>query len=66
MAEFFETLIPFALGIVFLILLAGIFVMFRGGRLNQSWSNRLMRWRVIAQFVAICIVMAALYFAGRG
>lgn len=66
MAEFFEMLIPFVLGVVFLILAAGIFVMLRGGRVNQNWGNRLMRWRVMAQFVAICIVMAALYFAQRG
>lgn len=38
----------------------GLFNMFRGGPGNLS--QRLMRARVIAQFIAIVLLMASLYF----
>lgn len=57
-----DTLVGIAVGAVFLILLAGLFVMFKGGETSRNWSNRLMRYRVMAQFVAILIIMAVLYF----
>jgi hypothetical protein len=25
----------------------------------------LMRWRVVLQFIALCLVMAAIYFSGK-
>jgi hypothetical protein len=25
-----------------------------------------MRWRVVLQFIALCLVMAAIYLAGKG
>lgn len=59
MASFLNTLIPFALGAVTLVLLAGLWTMMRGG--NANLSQKLMRWRVLLQFFAIIIVMAALY-----
>lgn len=65
MAEIFAGLVPVAIGLVFVVLVVGIFVMFRGGKTAHSWSNRLMRLRVLMQFIAILIIMGALYFAGR-
>ncbi|HYD73108.1 MAG TPA: twin transmembrane helix small protein [Candidatus Binatia bacterium] len=58
----FDYLIPIALGVVFLILCFGIYAMFRGGDFGRSWSNKAMRMRVVAQFVAILILVAALWF----
>jgi hypothetical protein len=58
----FDFLIPAALGVVFLILCFGIYAMFRGGDFGRSWSNKAMRMRVVAQFVAILILVAALWF----
>lgn len=55
-------LIPLAIGVVVLILFAGLFNMMRGGSANLS--QKLMRARVIAQFVAIMLIIAALYFFG--
>lgn len=52
-------LIPVALGIVFLILLAGLINMLRGG--SASTSQKLMRARVIMQAVAIAIILGAVY-----
>lgn len=56
-------LVPFALAAVAVVLVLGLWNMMRGG--NPNLSQKLMRWRVILQFVAICIVMAAIYFAHR-
>jgi hypothetical protein len=58
----FDLLIPIALGVVFLILCFGIYAMFRGGDFGRSWSNKAMRMRVVAQFVAILILVAALWY----
>jgi multisubunit Na+/H+ antiporter MnhB subunit len=58
----FDFLIPIALAVVFLVLCFGIYAMFRGGDFGRSWSNKAMRMRVLAQFVAILILVAALWF----
>ena len=59
-----QYLIPVALAAVTAILLLGLVNMMRGGSANRSQT--LMRLRILFQFAAIVIVMAALYFAGRG
>lgn len=58
----FDFLIPAILVVVFGILCFGIFAMFRGGDFGRSWSNKAMRMRVLAQFVAVLILVAALWF----
>jgi len=58
-------LILAALIIVALILVAGIVVMAIGGETGAKWSNRLMRYRVIAQAVAVAILMAVLYASSQ-
>jgi hypothetical protein len=50
-----------AIVVVALILVAGLYTLWVGGDTAKSWSNRLMRWRVLAQFVAIIIIMTVLY-----
>lgn len=62
MNTIFTYLIPIAIGVVFLVLCFGIYTLFRGGEFGRSWSNRMMRLRVAAQFVAIIVLCAALYF----
>lgn len=57
-------LIPLAVGAVFIVLLMGLWNMMRGG--SSSRSQNLMRWRVGLQFIAIIILMAALWFTQRG
>ena len=52
-----------ALAAVVIVLLLGIINMMRGTSPNRSQT--LMRWRVILQFVALVVMMAALYFASR-
>jgi hypothetical protein len=53
-----------ALAAVAIILFMGLWNMFRGGDANTS--QKLMRARVIAQAVAIVVILGALYFFGRG
>ena len=36
----------------------GIFALFKGGDFGRTWSNRLMRLRVLLQFVAILVIVA--------
>ncbi len=57
--------IGIALAVVLLILLAGLYTMWVGGETSRTWSNRLMRFRVLAQFIAIIIVIAVAYIYGR-
>jgi len=56
-------LVPVALGVVLLILALGLWNMMRGGSGNTS--QNLMRARIVAQFVAIVVALAALWFASR-
>jgi hypothetical protein len=52
-------MIPIALGVVFVVLIIGLVALFRGGDFGRSWSNRMMRLRVLAQFVAVLVLLAA-------
>ena len=56
-------LLPLAVGAVALVLLLGLINMMRGGSPNRS--QRLMRLRVLLQFVAIVITMLAVWAMGR-
>ncbi len=53
--------VPIAIAAVFVVLLLGLWNMMRGGNPNRSQS--LMRWRVILQFCAVCLIMTAIWFA---
>ena len=59
----FDYLIPIGLGVVFLTLCFGVYTLFRGGDFARSWSNKAMRFRVIAQFVVILILVAAMLWS---
>lgn len=64
MTMFIAYLAPIAIGIVLLVLFAGLFNMARGG--SPRTSQILMRWRVILQFAALVIMMGALFLVSRG
>jgi NADH:ubiquinone oxidoreductase subunit 6 (subunit J) len=64
MASFLsQYLVPIAIGAVAVVLVLGLINMMRGGSPNTS--QRLMRLRVLLQFVAIVIVMATIWLMGR-
>ena len=50
--------VPIVLAAVAIVLLLGLWNMLRGG--SPNLSQTLMRWRVVLQFIAICIVMLAI------
>ena len=53
-----------AVAVVAIILFAGLWNMFKGGDGNRS--QMLMRARIIAQAVALVVILGALFFFGRG
>jgi len=55
--------VPIAIGAVALVLLLGLANMMRGGSPNTS--QRLMRLRVLLQFVAIIIIMVTIWVMQR-
>jgi uncharacterized membrane protein len=64
MAQFMSTyVVTIAIAAVALVLLLGLFNMMRGGSPNTS--QRLMRLRVVLQFVAIVIAMVTIWMLGR-
>jgi len=63
MSGFFYNLVPIAIGAVAVVLLLGLVNMMRGGSPNTS--QKLMRLRVLLQFIAIIIVMTAIWLMGR-
>ena len=63
MDSVFPVLIPIALGAVLITLLFGIYSLFKGGDFARSYSNKLMRLRVVLQFAAIMLVALAAWLA---
>lgn len=65
MDRMFDILIYVALAAVAITLAFGIYSLYRGGEFGRSYSNKLMRLRVVLQFVAILILVAAFYWRHR-
>ena len=55
--------VPVAIGAVAVVLLLGLFNMMRGGSANTS--QKLMRLRVLLQFIAIIVIMTTLWFMSK-
>ena len=55
--------VPLAVGAVAIVLLLGLGNMMRGGSPNTS--QKLMRWRVLLQFVAVLVIMITIWAMGR-
>lgn len=55
--------VPLAVGAVAIVLLLGLGNMMRGGSPNTS--QKLMRLRVLLQFVAVVVIMLTIWAMGR-
>jgi heme/copper-type cytochrome/quinol oxidase subunit 4 len=55
--------VPLAIAAVGVVLLLGLFNMMRGGSPNTS--QKLMRWRVVLQFIAIIVIMLTVWVMHR-
>ncbi|MEH6629935.1 MAG: twin transmembrane helix small protein [Halopseudomonas aestusnigri] len=64
MDSFLNILIVLSLATVLIILFTGLITMARGGDYNLKNANRFMRYRVIAQGVALIIFMVAFWAKG--
>ena len=64
MSELIFNFIGFSLlGAVAIVLLLGIYTLFKGGNTSKKYSNKLMQLRVLLQFIAIIVlVMLSLLF----
>jgi hypothetical protein len=56
-------LVGIAVAVVAAVLMAGLYTLWVGGETSLNWSNRLMRIRVLAQLVAVIIIMVVLYLS---
>ena len=64
MADFMShALVPLAIVAVAIVLVLGLVNMMRGGSANTS--QKLMRLRVLLQFVAVVVIMATIWAMGR-
>ena len=63
MSSFLFNFIGFILlGAVAVVLLLGLYTLFKGGETSKKYSNKLMQLRVLLQFVAIIILVLLAYF----
>lgn len=56
-------IVPLAVAAVAVVLVLGMYNMLRGG--SPNLSQKLMRWRVLLQFIAIVIIMLTVWAMGR-
>jgi len=59
-------ILSIALGIVALILGWGVITMARGGAYNVKNSNRIMRYRIIFQALALIVILVLMWFRQHG
>jgi hypothetical protein len=64
MANFLSAyVVPLAIAAVAVVLVLGLYNMLRGG--SPNLSQKLMRWRVVLQFIAIIIIMFTVWVMAR-
>ena len=61
-----KILVGVAVFIVAAVLCLGLYTLFKGGDTARTWSNKLMRIRILAQAIAVVIIMAVLYLSRHG
>lgn len=54
-------LVALACGAVAVILMMGISTFGKGGQDAGKRANKFMRWRIIAQFIAVVVILAFVY-----
>lgn len=48
------------------VLIIGVGGFARGGEFNRKNANKIMRLRILLQFIAVILIVAFVYFSGRG
>jgi heme/copper-type cytochrome/quinol oxidase subunit 2 len=63
MSSFLFNFIGFILlGAVAIVLVLGLYTLFKGGETSKKYSNKLMQLRVLLQFIAIIVLVLLAYF----
>ena len=57
-------LIILSMAVVLIILMVGIGGFGKGGEFNRKYANKIMRLRIIAQFLAVAIILLFVYLSG--
>ena len=60
-----QILVGIATGLVAVVLIIGLYSLYRGGAFARTYSNKLMRLRVLLQAIAILVIMLVLFFTNR-
>ena len=66
MSSIFLILVIVTCLVVLIILMFGIGSFAKGGNFGRKYSNKLMRWRIIAQAVAVLVIIVFVYFEKKG
>ncbi len=66
MSSIFLILVIVTCLVVLIILVFGIGSFAKGGNFGRKYSNKLMRWRIIAQAVAVLLIIVFVYFKKKG
>ncbi len=66
MESAFYYLIPFFMFLTVIALGFGLFGLVKGGKYSGNFSNRMMRKRILFQFLAILVAMIFLYLSQNG
>jgi len=62
----FFWVIVLVIAAVLIILMLGMSSFGKGGEFNRKNANRLMRWRIGVQFVAVILIVIFVYLRGQG
>lgn len=62
MQTVFDILVPIALVAVTITLGFGVYALYRGGDFGRSYSNKLMRLRIVLQAIAVILLVAGLWW----
>ena len=65
MAAAFYYLVIFAILAVLVVLLIGIGGFAKGGDFNRKYANKIMRLRLLLQFIAVILIVLFVAFVGR-
>ena len=65
METFIKIVLPVLLFALVATLFAGLYALFKGGDFGRSYSNKLMRLRVLLQFIVVCILAAGMFWSLR-
>ena len=57
-------LIIISMAVVLIILMVGIGGFGKGGEFNRKYANKIMRLRILAQFLAVEIILLFVYLSG--